>query len=97
MPLACQDFVPAVTQSGFFSSEFEALPVVLARANEWMRHTGVRVINVETVVLPNLGTERASELNGVRISGESSSHWFQVIRVWYETEAEPTAPPPLPG
>jgi hypothetical protein len=39
---------------------------------------------VETVVLPNIEeTEDTSEV-AIRTSGEMSSYWYQVVRVWYE-------------
>jgi len=54
MAIAFQDFAPAVTHSGYFSSDYEPLTAVVARANEWMANVGARVVNVETVLLPNL-------------------------------------------
>jgi hypothetical protein len=84
MTIAYKDFLPAVLKSGFFSTEHETLPAAIARANDWIRQSGVRVINVETVVLPNVrAVEDASQV-GIRTSGELSSYWFQVVRVWYE-------------
>lgn len=93
MPLACRDFIPAVVKGGFFASTYEPLDAVVARANDWMRTSGARVINVETVVLPNLDAAVGADANAIRTSGEMASHWFQVVRVWYEVES----PPPLPG
>jgi hypothetical protein len=51
--------------------------------------SGVRVINVETVVLPNIaGVDDASKIE-IRTSGEISSYWYQVIRIWHETPDPP--------
>ena len=97
MAIAFKDFVPATTRSGFFSSDYEPLEFVVARANEWMASVGARVVNVETVLLPNVGEEGQSSQNGLRTSGEVSSHWFQVVRVWFERDDDGLrdAPPPL--
>ncbi len=73
-------------KSGFFSTTHETLPVAVARANRWIAESGARILNVETVVLPNVkGLEDASEV-GIRTSGELSSYWYQVVRVWYQGE-----------
>jgi len=91
MSFKYKDFFPEVLSSGFFSEEHESLTATVARANQWVEARKVRVLNVETVVLPNIeSAEEAGEV-GIRTSGEVSSHWYQVVRVWYEAE-----PPPLP-
>lgn len=90
MPLNYKDFFPVVLESGFFSTEHEALPATVARANQWVAESGVRIINVETVVLPNIECVEDASKVGIRTSGEISSHWYQVVRVWYES-SKPTA------
>ena len=92
MAIACKDFVPTQTRSGFFSSEYEPLEAVVARANEWMVSAGARVVNVETVLLPNIGADEQTGQNGLRTSGDSASHWFQIVRVWYELDEPPQLP-----
>jgi len=84
MFLDYKDFFPAVLKSGFFSTEHEALPATVARAREWVTASSVRVISVETVVLPNVESVEDASETGIRTGGESSSHWYQVVRVWYE-------------
>lgn len=82
--IAYRDFFPEILQSGFFSDEHETLPTTVARANEWIARSDIAVINVETVVLPNIGrVEDASEV-GIRTSGDFNSYWYQVVRVWYD-------------
>jgi hypothetical protein len=89
MSIAYKDFFPAVLKSGFFSTEHEALPATVARANDWIAESGVGLINVETVILPNVkGVEDASQV-GIRTSGEVGSYWYQIVRVWYEVENPP--------
>jgi len=89
MPIGYKDFLPAVIKSGFFSVERETLTAAVARANEWVSASNVRVLNVETVVLPNVkDIQNASEV-GIRTSGEMNSFWFQVVRVWYDVPGLP--------
>ena len=84
MPLDYRDFFPTVLKNGFFATTHEELPATVERASKWIQESGIRVVNVETVVLPNIhGVEEASQV-GIRTSGEISSHWYQVVRVWYE-------------
>ncbi|HLP77648.1 MAG TPA: hypothetical protein VK327_12110 [Candidatus Paceibacterota bacterium] len=81
-----KDFLPEVLKSGFFSTEHEPFPAAVARANQWIAESKVRVLNVETVVLPNVKRLEDVSHEGIRTSGELSSHWFQIVRVWYQTE-----------
>jgi len=84
MPLSYQDFFPVVLKSGFLSTEHETLTATVARANDWLKETAVKVINVETIVLPNIESVEDASQVGIRTSGELSSYWYQVVRVWYE-------------
>lgn len=88
MAIAFKDFFPQVTRSGFLSSEYEFFNVVVARANDWMASSGVRVINLETIVLPNVNTAEEALQTNIRTSGEMSSYWRQFLRVWYEAPSE---------
>ena len=45
-------------------------------------------------VLPNIHLEDGSTDGALATSGEMSSQWFQVVRVWYRRDTP--APPPLP-
>lgn len=89
MAVAFKDFFPQVTRSGFLSSDYESFGQVVKRANEWMAASGVQVLSVETVVLPNVNTEDEALQTNIRTSGEMSSYWRQFLRVWYE--APPSA------
>ena len=83
-----QDFVPRQLQpAGFFkSAHYGTLDEALAVANAWIAQHRVKVINVETVVLPNIHVagEEGSTDPELRTWGELSSHWHQFIRLWYE-------------
>jgi hypothetical protein len=83
-----RDFVPKMTKpAAFFSpAEHESFDAALAEANAWIAASGVRVVNVETVVLPNIWSryEEGSRDTALGTSGESPSFWYQFIRVWYD-------------
>jgi hypothetical protein len=84
MAVAFKDFFPQVTRSGFLSSDYESFDQVVNRANEWMAGAGVHVLNVETLVLPNVNDGEEAVQTNIRTSGEMSSYWRQLLRVWYE-------------
>ncbi len=79
----------------FTPDVYEQVSETLAGANAWIAASGARIVNIETVVLPNLD-RLDSSVNGVvrSIGGGNYSRnsWHQVIRVWHEE-----TPPPLPG
>ena len=85
--LTFKDFAPKITDRGgvFRGAKYESLNEVLAEANSWIEQEGVKVVNVETVVLPNIwepseeGTQDA-ELH----TAHGYGNWNQFIRVWYE-------------
>ena len=90
--IAYKDFVPAETSAGgwFQMPTREQLLESLARANEWISVNNLDVINVETVVLPNIhaaGEEGSTDVQ-IRTSGEMSAYWYQFIRVWYRKSSE---------
>ena len=84
MAVAFKDFFPTALRSGVFSSDYEPFSAVVNRANKWITTSGVQVLNVETLVLPNVSTEAEAQATNIRTSGEMSSYWRQILRVWYE-------------
>jgi hypothetical protein len=84
MAIAFKDFFPTVLRAGFLSSDYEPFSAVVNRANAWIATSGVQVLNVETLVLPNISDEAETQQTNIRTSGEMSSYWRQVLRVWYE-------------
>jgi hypothetical protein len=87
-----RDFVPQIVQQpGFFQpGEFESFEEALELAYQWIEATGVEVVNIETVVLPNIWSqyEEGSTDTALPTSGEMASEWHQFIRVWYRTDAK---------
>ena len=84
MSLSYKDFFPAVLKSGLFSTQHEAFSETVARADKWLEDSGVSLVNVETVVLPNVDCEKDASKEAIRTSGEMSSYWYQIVRVWYQ-------------
>lgn len=86
--LRYKDFVPKMTKPAAFLSpaEHESFEAALEAANRWVKESGIRVVNVETVVLPNIWSryEEGSGDTALGTSGESPSFWHQFIRVWYD-------------
>jgi len=83
MPFNFKDFFPAIVSKGIFSDEYEPFSATVARASQWLVQAGVKLVNIETVVLPNVGNEQDASEAGIRTSGSASSHWYQIVRVWY--------------
>ena len=73
---AFRDFAPKQKRPvGFFqSAESDNLMEAVLQANLWVVDHKVKVLNIETVVLPN--------------SISDSAPWYQFIRVWYEFEEQ---------
>jgi hypothetical protein len=84
MAFTFRDFHPETVSNSLLSRKYEPLGETARRANEWAARAGVRVINVETVVLPGVESPEQSASNCFRTSGDMSSFWYQFIRVWYE-------------
>jgi len=88
--LEFKDFVPELLETGkFFShAEYETFGSAVRRAGDWMSQPMINVVNVETVVLPNIHDryENGSADISLRTKGDASSTWHQIVRVWYQTE-----------
>jgi len=81
-----QDFVPRmVTPSILFQpATFETFEESLAEANHWIKENEIQVVNIETVVLPNIWNRWEDGTHDPALgTGESPAHWHQFIRVWY--------------
>ncbi len=87
--IAFKDFVPQQTGSkpallGLVQAPvFEELAEALAHANRWTARKGVRVLNVETVFLPNVQVQQTQQTTLITNRGDMMDSWRQFIRVWY--------------
>ncbi len=87
--LKYKDFVPKeISAPGFLKvGEYETFDEAVAAANQWLAETkGIKLIKLETVVLPNIHSrwEDGSADASIGISGDSPSHWHQFLRCWYQ-------------
>ena len=85
-----RDFWPRQLKRGGLvkKAQWQPFEMAMKKANAWVKKEGVKVINIETVVLPNvwesdLGPEDAK----FNTYTDSECIWYQVVRVWYEEKA----------
>ena len=76
---------PGFLQEG----QYTRLDQVLAEIQRWIDEQHIDVINVETVVLPNIYARKEEGTADVdlKTSGEISTTWHQFFRVWYRASA----------
>ncbi|MEM9896968.1 MAG: hypothetical protein AAF789_11415 [Bacteroidota bacterium] len=84
-----KDFIPEITEKGgmFKSTKMEQFNAVVQHMNDWIKENDPQIVNVETVVLPNIfdPSEEGSEDTMLGVGGQSLSNWYQFIRVWYKS------------
>ena len=84
------DFVPReISKPGLFKEgEHETFDEAVAEANQWLAENKVTVINLETVVLPNIWSrwEEGSADASLGTSGDNPSRWHQFLRCWYHDD-----------
>ena len=85
-----EDFYPLETSKKtiFYPAAYEPLHMVMESVNEWLNENEqFEVINIETVVLPNMhkNNKKRGESTSLRAAGYDgqSTYWHQFIRVWY--------------
>lgn len=69
---------------------YESFDAAVTAANEWLATANVELINLETVVLPNIWSrfEEGSTDSSIGTSGDSPSRWHQFLRCWYRDRSE---------
>jgi len=90
--IAYQDFLPQVTQAGgvFKNAQHESFDQMIARINQWITAHCIQVLNIETIVLPNIQLAGHNSTHSTyRTSGHNlaTNQWYPVVRVWYSVEA----------
>jgi hypothetical protein len=83
-----RDFAPRLIKRGLLHpDDYETFDAAVSAANEWLASTKVVIINVETVVLPNITPDRSEGTVDGRVETEeamtSINEWYQFVRVWY--------------
>jgi hypothetical protein len=89
MQIQSKDFLPSAVEHKVFLTQYETFSEAVARANEWIRDSGVTVLNVETVVLPNLQDVKDTS-QVINTGRQMGSYLFQVLRVWYNCDKPKT-------
>jgi hypothetical protein len=83
MTIGYKDFFPEIVKADFFINDYESMSTTVARANAWLSTSDLRVITIETVILPNINNEKGASETSIRTSGDIC-FWHQLVRVWYE-------------
>ena len=83
-----RDFAPHVIKRGLLhSDDYETFDAAVSAANAWMSGTSIDLVNIETVVLPNISPDRSEGTTDGRVETEeamtSINEWYQFVRVWY--------------
>lgn len=85
--IAFKDFAPQQTAPGGLLTlpVYELIEGAVQAANVWITQTNVQVLNVETVVLPNLWHpgKRGTGETLLRAADGFPVNWYQFVRVWY--------------
>lgn len=86
--LRYKDFVPKqIKAPGLFKDgDHETFDDAVKAANRWLADTKVKLISLETVVLPNIWSrwEEGSTDASIGTSGDTPSRWHQFLRCWYQ-------------
>lgn len=86
--LRYKDFVPKqITAPGLFKDgDHESFEHAVEAANQWLTETKVKLVSLETVVLPNIWSrwEEGSADASIGTSGDTPSRWHQFLRCWYQ-------------
>jgi len=81
------DFMPRQVRAPGLISEglYENFDAAVEAANHWLATNHVQLLQVETVVLPNLWNdwEEGTKDGSISTSGDSPSRWHQFLRIWY--------------
>lgn len=85
--ISFRDFAPKLLDRGnrLTGATYEPFEAAITAANAWIQQAGVKVINVETVVLPNIwyGNEEGTK-DSALTTLQGQAVWHQFIRVWFE-------------
>ena len=90
MNLTFKDFLPEIQKKILgIPTDYESIHEVLTRVKRWIEREQIKIINVETLLLPAMPSGNA-ESPPARMTGASGSMGtFQIIRVWYDDVTPP--------
>ncbi len=84
--LKYKDFVPEqIKAPGLFDhGEHESFDHAVQACNQWLAQHPVTLVNLETVVLPNIWSRWEEGSTDASLgTGDSPSRWHQFLRCWY--------------
>ena len=85
--IAFKDFLPRRVGSGGFLSlgnAYETIDKSLITVNQWLASHPVHVLNIETVIIPNVLQNASGSVVAGTHTSENGADWYQTIRVWYD-------------
>ena len=84
MAIRFVDFVPDIQVNVWQRIKKATDPHKLVQeANRWIKKAKVKVINVETLVVPNPNLENYQSLPATK-TAHGTAIYIQIIRVWYD-------------
>ena len=80
-----QDFLPGETpRSGIFGGvDFSDFDSCVAAMNHWLERNPVKVVNFETVTLPNIHSAQEDGSTDTELLASNHTMWYQFVRLWY--------------
>lgn len=91
MLIAYRDFAPRMLEAPVLlkRATFAPLQSAVDEANAWINAHGIDVVNVETVVLPNMHSrwEEGTEDPDLTARADFPTAWNQFVRVWYRSKS----------
>ncbi|MEP6990327.1 MAG: hypothetical protein ABJA80_05290 [bacterium] len=83
-----RDFAPARISGGLLRHErYESFDRAAAAADAWITEHRADIVNIETVVLPNIWRKDEEGTADGQVETEeamtSVNAWYQFVRVWY--------------
>lgn len=79
-----RDFAPKLNKKpGIWrAGDLDSFESAVAAAGAWIEKSGVRVIQIETVVLPNIHLEDGT--TDVELLNREPVRTYQFVRIWFE-------------
>lgn len=80
-----RDFLPQEQQRGglFGGVDFEGFDSCVTAMNDWLAENPVKVVNFETVTLPNIHNVDEDGSTDTELHASSHTVWYQFVRLWY--------------
>ena len=84
-----RDFLPEERARGglFGGVDFSDFDTCVAAMNTWLAESGVDLIRIETVVLPNIHSIEEEGTTDTELHASAHTMWYQFLRLWYREES----------